>query len=107
METAEMKKITDDLNRTFEAFKERGDKMYKEMETRNGEVTEETRAALERTNDELTSLREALKGLETRLNRPGIDTEGEDQTEEKKLESRAFNKFLRHGVDNDVSHGCS
>ncbi len=104
--TAELKKFNEDLNRTFEAFKERNDSAIAEMEKRNGDVTGETRAALDKTNEELTSIREAMKDLETRLNRPDISTEG-DTDPAKELEKRAFEKYLRYGLDGDANERWS
>ncbi|KKN14941.1 hypothetical protein LCGC14_0991000 [marine sediment metagenome] len=96
METQELKDFSEQLNRTFEQFKERNDQAIAEMETRNGEVTGETTAALNQTNEELTKLREAMKELEVRIARPTIPTEGEDSPEVA-LEKRAFDKYLRGG----------
>lgn len=92
----QLKDFNDSLKRTFEEFKTINDQAMTEMESRNGEATGETRAALERTNDELTELREAMKELEVRINRPVIPSEGEDSPETA-LEKRAFNKYLRGG----------
>jgi len=104
MDAAQLKKFDEDLKRTFEEFKKRNDQAIVEMETRAGEATGETKEALEKTNTELTSIREALKDLETRLNRPGISSDDPDaDSEEKKLETRAFAKYLRLGIENDVA----
>ncbi len=98
MEQAELKKFNEDLNKTFVAFQERNDKVMEEMEKRNGEATAESLAALEKTNTELTELRQACKDLEVKMNRPTFTPEGELSAEDQ-LSHRAFDKMLRGGLE--------
>ncbi|MDP2651653.1 MAG: phage major capsid protein [bacterium] len=96
----EAKKIIDEMNRTFESFKERNDTAIAEMETRNGQATSLTTDALNKNNAAITELRGQLKEIELRVNRPVIPAEGA-MSPEKELEVRAYNKYCRYGLENE------
>jgi len=95
----DIKVLHEELNKTFEAFKELNDKAIEEAEQRAGEATAETRAMVDKANEELTEIRKSMKDMETKLNRPKIDREGREvKDEETELRESAFVKFLRYGA---------
>lgn len=95
------KEFTEQLNKTFETFKDANDTRLEEMKTRNGEATAETTALVTKINEEITEMRKVLTTLETRANRPTFDTAGKEIDVEKReaqeLHKRAYMKFLRFG----------
>lgn len=100
---ADIKEFELELNKTFESFKDANDKALDEMKTRNGEVTAETAATVEKINTDITEMRKALTELETKSNRPSFDANGKkvdhEAEEEQEVRKAAYINFLRHGKE--------
>jgi len=102
-EMDELKKLQEEMGKTVNAFKKHNDKAIEEAETRNGEATIETRAIVDKTNEDITEIRLAMTELEKRMNRPKMGMEGtEDLSEEDELRAAAFEKYLRYGFSTDA-----
>jgi len=97
-EMDELKKLHEEVHKTFETLKEHNDKAIEEAEARGGEATAETRAIVDKANDEITELRKQITELETKMNRPKMDADGKEIDEETEIRESAFIKFLRFGA---------
>lgn len=97
----ESKEVLDEIARLFEELKTRNDDRIKDSETRNGEVSAELQAKVDKVNEDIELLRKAFNDYEKRMNRPTFDMEGrqiETLTDEQRTHNDAFVKFLRHGA---------
>lgn len=101
----EIKKLHNEINKTFEALKEHNDKAIAEAETRGGEATAETRATVDKLNETITDLQSKIKDLEVRAARPVIETaDGKEKDPEAELRAAVYDKYLRYGVGESSSH---
>lgn len=100
MSAEEIKKLQSQTASLFEELKTRNDTAIKEAETRGGEATAEVRASVEKVNEQMTEISKQITELEKRMNRPRIDTNGEDVTPEMQKRQDSFIKFLRKGLNN-------
>jgi HK97 family phage major capsid protein len=94
----ELKRLQEEVSKTFETLKEYNDKAIKEAEVRGGEATAETRAIVDKANNDITELRKEMAELEKRMNRPKISATGEEKTPEMELREAAFEKYIRYGA---------
>lgn len=95
----EVKDLKIELAKTFEEFKSANDKAIGEAEKRNGEATAETRSQVEALNNAITELKKEIGKLEVRSNRPPkLDKSGKETTPEMELRTRAYEKYIRHGI---------
>ncbi len=97
-DTLDLREFDDKLQRTFVQYTERQDLALKEAETRHGEISAETRASVDAANTDITELREEIKDIIIRLNRPSYDPEASNLSPQQELEKRAFEKFIRVGA---------
>lgn len=94
----ELKQLHEEVTKTFETLKEHNDKAIEEAEARGGEATAETRAIVDKANEEITELRKQMVEIEKKMNRPKIlNDKGEEIDEETEVREAAFVKFLRYG----------
>ena len=91
----ELKDLQNQLQTTFENLKEMGERQSAEVK-QFGEVTQETKTAVETINTALTELKGRIDEFETKANRMGAP--GQDgMTDEQKAARNAFFKFVREG----------
>jgi HK97 family phage major capsid protein len=99
-ELSEIKQLQEQIANTFEELKTRNDKAIEEAEKRGGESTAETKAALDKANEEISELRKQANELEKRMNRPNFNQDGGDKlTPEMQERQDNFIKYLRNGRD--------
>ncbi len=97
-----LKELHEEVSKTFETLKEHNDKAITESETRSGVATTETRAIVDKANEDITEIRKAMIELEKRINRPKISMEGnEELSEEEELRTVSFEKWIRYGFEQD------
>ena len=94
----QLKTLNEEVHKTFESLKEYNDKAILESEARGGEATVETRAQVDKANDEITDLRKEMAEIEKKMNRPKMDLNGKEIDEETELRESAFVKYLRYGA---------
>lgn len=97
----EIKKMIEDLGRTYEAFKADNDARLKEIEAKGhadpilAEKVEKISAAI----GEMSEMKRQLEALETTISRNGI-VGGDGKTDKVKAEhAKAFENWFRHGGD--------
>lgn len=96
--TEELKKLEGEIKTAFHGFKEVNDRQAEEIK-KWGDVSAETKAAIEKANADIDRIEGEIKKVLTRLNRPaaGGDTKGE-LSEADQLARKAFNTMLRKGT---------
>jgi HK97 family phage major capsid protein len=94
----ELKRLTDEVNKTFQELKTYNDQAIKEAETRNGQATAETRTMVDKLNNTITELRNEIAELQKKSQRPQMGLGNDDIGPEEELRRSAFVKFLRFGI---------
>lgn len=95
----DLKELKQELATTFEQFKTANDRAISEAETRAGEATAETRQQVDTLNTRITELKDVIKDIETRSQRPPKQDKGSRiTTPEMELRSKSYEKYIRFGV---------
>jgi HK97 family phage major capsid protein len=82
VETVELKKLVEEIGRTFEEFKQANDLQIKELKSGKADVV--LTEKIDKLNDAITTLQEQKDEIEKKLNRPGFGSKN-DESEEKSL----------------------
>lgn len=98
---SDLKKFNEELNKTFEEFKTRNDQAIEEAEKRSGVATAETKAIVDKVNEEITEIRKSMKDIEVRMSRPDFDPRVKENKASVEVRKSAFAKWLRYGFHSD------
>ena len=96
MVDVELEKIIEELNKTYKAQQEKNDQRIKELEKKGhapGDLEEKVREL----GAQVLDLIEAKEALETKLNRPAIETPEDKLDKEGKELKEIVLKYMRHG----------
>lgn len=99
-ELATMQRATDELARSFTAFRTENDRRIAEIETK-GRADVLTVDTVERLNAEVGRLNDTVTAMQTALSRPGGGAKTKSAAES--AHATAFAGFLRKGVDADLA----
>jgi HK97 family phage major capsid protein len=97
MPELDIKTLHEEVNKTFETFKQANDQLEAEVR-KHGQETAESRQLLERVEGALTELRGKYEELVKQSNRPSFDGESRGDDPEMETRKSAFLKMVRYGA---------
>ncbi len=96
-EKQDLQGVIDKLNTAVVEMRTHNDKKFDEIEKR-GEATSLTQTSVDKAIEDIASIREDLKRVETEFNKSKIpDKADETRDEKKEFAARSFDKFIRYG----------
>jgi HK97 family phage major capsid protein len=84
----------------WEEYKRTNDKMLEAKA--DGKSVAEFKESLVKIETDMTEVRKSMTEIEKKAGRPGMGTDGQD-TEEKQAHRKAFDRYLRKGVDGNLN----